>query len=121
MSMSHHADIFAAPLGERKRYARRMRKKRSTRGATPPLFPGVGPVTEARLLGVEIKNRAALTKLGAIAAYRRIRFRYGKAVTLNALYGLEAVILGCHWRDLSPTRKAELKSAAASTAPDGEE
>jgi DNA transformation protein len=76
---------------------------------TSALFPGIGPVTERRLVEVGVKDGAALRKLGAVAAYQRLKFRYGKAVTLNALYGLEAVILGCHWLAIPEARKEELK------------
>jgi DNA transformation protein len=88
-----------------------MRKPSWTRAATSVLFPGIGPVTEKRLLAVEVRDLAALRQLGAVDAYRRLKFRFGKHVTLNALYGLEAVILGCDWRDLPPGRKAALKRA----------
>jgi DNA transformation protein len=70
-------------------------------------------VTEQRLLEVGIANVATLRKLGALDAYRRLKFRFGKDVTLNALYGLEAVILGCHWLALPPGRKDALREAAA--------
>jgi DNA transformation protein len=82
------------------------------RAKTSALFPGIGPVTEKRLLAVGVEDLAALRKLGAVDGYRRLKFRFGKAVTLNALYGLEAVILGCHWLDLPPERKEALRKAA---------
>jgi len=75
------------------------------------LFPGIGPMTEKRLIAVGIGNAVALRKLGVVDAYRRLKFRFGKAVTLNALYGLEAVIRGCHWLDLPPDHRQELKRA----------
>jgi len=80
---------------------------------TSAVFPGIGPVTEWRLIEVGIGDLAALRKLGALTAYQRLKFRYGKSVTLNALYGLEAVLLGCHWLAIPTARKKELKSAAA--------
>ena len=70
-------------------------------------------MTERRLVEVGIKDLAALRKLGAVKAYQRLKFRCGKAVTLNALYGLEAVLLGCHWLAIPQARKDELKRAAA--------
>jgi DNA transformation protein len=82
-------------------------------GPTSSRFPGLGPVTEKRLIDVGISDLAELKKLGALDAYRRIKFRFGRDVTLNALYALEAVILGCHWLALPPGRKEELKRAAA--------
>ncbi|MDQ7248375.1 TfoX/Sxy family protein [Dongia sedimenti] len=81
------------------------------RDKTSPLFPGVGPVTEQRLIAVGIGDLAALRKLGAAKAYQRLKFRYDKAVTLNALYGLEAVLLGCHWQAIPSARKDALKKA----------
>ena len=77
------------------------------------LFPGVGQVTERRLVAVGIGDLAALRKLGAVKAYQRLKFRFGKDVTLNALYGLEAVLLGCHWLSIPQERKDALRSAAA--------
>jgi DNA transformation protein len=79
---------------------------------TSALFPGIGPVTEKRLIEVGIKDLASLRRLGTVKAYQRLKFRYGKAVTLNALYGLEAVLLHCHWRAIPAKRKEELKTAA---------
>lgn len=84
------------------------------RRKTSALFPGIGPVTERRLIEVGIADRAALRKLGAVKAYQRLKFRFGKDVTLNALYGLEAVLLGCHWLAIPEERKAELKRASKS-------
>jgi DNA transformation protein len=83
------------------------------RSKTSSLFPGIGPVTERRLIAVGIRDLAALRKLGAVKAYQRLKFRYGKDVTLNALYGLEAVLTGQHWRASTAERKDALKRAAA--------
>jgi len=79
------------------------------RPQTSSIFPGIGPVTERRLIEVGIVDLKALRRLGAVAAYQRLKFRFGKDVTLNALYGLEAVILGCDWRALTAERKEGLK------------
>jgi DNA transformation protein len=84
-----------------------------TRSKTSTLFPGIGPVTEGRLIAVGVADLAALRKLGAVKAYQRLKFRFGKDVTLNALYGLEAVLTGQHWRAVTPARKAALQRAAA--------
>jgi len=86
------------------------------RSKTSLLFPGIGPVTERRLVEVGIGDLAALRKLGAVNAYQRLKFRYGKDVTLNALYGLEAAITGCHWLALPAARKDALRRAVADDA-----
>jgi nucleotidyltransferase/DNA polymerase involved in DNA repair len=83
------------------------------RSKTSSLFPGIGPVTEQRLVAVGISDLAALRKLGAVKAYQRLKFRYGNDVTLNALYGLEAVLTAQHWRTITAERKDALKRAAA--------
>jgi DNA transformation protein len=87
------------------------------RATTSSVFPGIGPVTERRLIEVGIKDIAALRKIGAVKAYQRLKFRYGKDVTLNALYGLEAVIAGCHWLAIPEARKEELKHGTKLTLP----
>jgi DNA transformation protein len=84
------------------------------RTKTSAVFPGIGPVTERRLIEIGIGDLASLRKLGVVKAYQRLKFRYGKDVTLNALYGLEAVLRGCHWQALPAERKRALQEAAAS-------
>lgn len=94
-----------------------LRSMARPRITTSALFPGIGPVTERRLIAVGIGDLAALRKLGAVKAYQRLKFRFGKDVTLNALYGLEAVLTGRHWRAITPARKAALQRAAAALNP----
>ena len=82
------------------------------RAKTSSVFPGVGPVTERRLIAVGVGDLATLRKLGAVKAYQRLKFRFGKDVTMNALYGLEAVLSGVHWRAIPQARKDALKREA---------
>ena len=79
------------------------------RAKTSSVFPGIGPVTERRLIEVGIGDLAALRKVGAVKAYQHLKFRFGKDVTLNALYGLDSVLLGCHWLAIPQERKDMLK------------
>jgi DNA transformation protein and related proteins len=72
----------------------------------------LGPVTAARLAEIGIDSEAALIQAGAVGAYRRLKFRFGRAVTLNALYGLDAAIRNVHWRTIDEERKAELRRLA---------
>lgn len=90
-----------------------LRRMARARAQTPVLFPGIGPVTERRLIAVGISDLTTLRKLGAVKAYQRLKFRFGKDVTLNALYGLEAVITGSHWQAIPPERKEALQQAVA--------
>ena len=72
----------------------------------------LGPVTAARLAEIGIDTPEALIEAGAVEAYRRLKFRFGRAVTLNALYGLDAAIRNVHWRAIDEERKAELRRKA---------
>lgn len=76
-------------------------------------LPSLGSVSARMLVEAGVPTGLALKRLGPIESYRRLRFRFGKRVTLNFLYALECAILGLDWRMLSPARKAELKAAAA--------
>lgn len=40
--------------------------------------------------------------------YRRLRAARD-GVSLNMLWALESLLIGCHWRDLPPDRKAALR------------
>jgi DNA transformation protein len=72
----------------------------------------LGPVTARRLAEVGIADAETLKKTGAVAAYKKLKFRFGGDVTLNALYGLDAAIRNVHWREIDDARKAELRREA---------
>jgi len=72
----------------------------------------LGPVTAKRLAEVGIADAESLREIGPVAAYKKLRFRFGRDVTLNALYGLDAAIRNVHWREIDDTRKAELRREA---------
>jgi DNA transformation protein and related proteins len=61
---------------------------------------------------VGIETPEALFEAGAVDAYQRLKFRFGKAATLNALYGLDAAVRNVHWREIDDDRKAELRRAS---------
>lgn len=68
----------------------------------------VGPTTARRLVEVGISSQAVVQDVGSVEAYVRLRFRFGGLVTLNALWAMEAALLGLDWRHLSAERKREL-------------
>jgi len=72
----------------------------------------LGPVTAARLREVGINDAQQLRAVGAIDAYHRLKFRFGRHITLNALYGLDAAIRDVHWRTIDARAKAKLRSEA---------
>ncbi|WP_448954730.1 TfoX/Sxy family DNA transformation protein [Labrys neptuniae] len=41
-----------------------------------------------------------LRRLGAVAAYRRLKFRFDHRVSLNALYAMQGALVDRDWRDV---------------------
>lgn len=73
---------------------------------------GLGMVSARMLVEAGVGGVEDLRRLGVIDAYRRLRFRHGKRVTLNFVYALECALLDIDWRLLSGERKAALKVEA---------
>jgi hypothetical protein len=73
----------------------------------------LGPVMENRLAEVDITTAEQLARVGVVEAYQRLKFAFGAAITLNALYAMDAALDGLDWRDLSEDRKRELREAVA--------
>ena len=72
----------------------------------------LGPATARRLAEVDIGSEDALRRLGAVEAYHRLKFRFGRHITLVALYAMEAALRGCDWRSLEPAVRDDLRNAA---------
>jgi len=72
----------------------------------------IGPASIRQLREVGIADEADLRKLGAIAAYQRLRHAFPREVSLVMLYALEGALRGCHWNRLPPGMKEKLQAAA---------
>jgi DNA transformation protein len=70
----------------------------------------VGPKTIIWLNDIGIYTLEDIEALGVVEVYRRLKQAYPHKVSLNALYGLQAAVLGIHWLALPPEMKAELKA-----------
>ena len=70
----------------------------------------IGPKTAARLRQVGIDSVEELAAIGAVEAYKRLKLAFPQDISLNALYGMQALLLGIHWTALTPEMKAELKA-----------
>jgi len=81
---------------------------------TQPLddLPGIGPVTRSWLEDAGIATAEELRALGAVEAWRRLKFMMPNRVNLNALYALEAALRGSHWLDLPAEVKQSLQQEA---------
>lgn len=80
-------------------------------------LPGVGRRTAPWLLDIGIHSAAELDRRldgedGAVEVYRALRASRA-GVSLNALWVLEALRLGCDWRDVPPARKEQLRDRLA--------
>lgn len=74
----------------------------------------IGPASARQLREVGIADAAALRKLGAVAAYRRLKHAFPRQVSLVMLYALEGALRDCHWNRLPDGVKDSLKPAAGS-------
>ncbi len=72
----------------------------------------IGPASLRQLREVGIEDAATLRKLGAFAAYRRLKHAFPRAVSLVMLYALEGALRDCHWNHLPSGVKEALKAAA---------
>lgn len=75
-------------------------------------LPNLGPATARMLAEVGIEDEEALRAIGAVDAYRRLKFRFGRDVTLVALYALEAALTNRDWRMLDMEEKDRLRRLA---------
>jgi DNA transformation protein len=76
-------------------------------------MPGIGPKTAAWMKAADIATETALRELGAVAAYRRLKFRDPRRVSLNALWSLHAALEGMAPSAVDQRMKARLLAALA--------
>lgn len=69
----------------------------------------LGPKMQLMLTEIEVSGEQDLREMGALEAYRRLRFRFSGGVSIIALYAMEAALVDRDWRDLSPATKADLR------------
>jgi DNA transformation protein len=67
---------------------------------------------ERRLREIAVENEDDLRAMGAVEAYRRLRFIFGREVSVIALHAMEASLRDCDWRRLPPEIKADLDRSA---------
>jgi DNA transformation protein len=77
----------------------------------------IGPASVRQLREVGIEDEAALRKLGAIAAYRRLKHAFPREISVVMLYALEGALRRCHWNQLPPGVKEKLQAAARARPP----
>ncbi len=75
----------------------------------PPRYdlPGIGPQSRAMLAAAGIPDRAALQRLGAVAAYLQVK-RASQPASLNLLWALEGALTGQHWQTVAREERTRL-------------
>jgi DNA transformation protein and related proteins len=72
----------------------------------------LGPASAEMLIEAGVETPDQLRAMGAVEAYRRLRFACGRRATATFLYSLDVAIRGIHWKDLEPERMAQLRTIA---------
>lgn len=72
----------------------------------------IGPISRAWLATVGIWTLEDLEGLGALEAWRRVRDTFPGRVSLNLLYALQGILMGCRWNDLPAEVREDLRRQA---------
>ena len=72
--------------------------------------PNLGPFMAKRLAEIGVTTEGELRAMGSAVAYHRLKFLFGREVTLNALWAMDAALAGIDWRHLPEGRKQELRA-----------
>lgn len=73
-------------------------------------LPNIGPVLAENLRKIGVNDPASLQELGAENAWLAIRSQVDGGACLHQLQALAGAVEGVAKKDLSPARKAELKT-----------
>lgn len=76
-------------------------------------LPNLGRYTARCLTEIDVETADDLRAMGAVEAYARLKFQFGRGITLNALWAMDAALSGIDWRYLTQERKEELKAMLA--------
>lgn len=89
-------------------------KPRAVKAAAPPAknasiqdLANLGPKSQEMLVAAGIKTVARLRKLGAVAAYARIKQKNPRA-SLNLLWALEGALTGLPWQTVARDHRTSL-------------
>ncbi len=77
----------------------------------------IGPKSAALLRAVGIDSLENLREIGAVAAYRRLKFVEPRAVSLNMLWALQGALTDRDWRDIPVAEKDRLLADAEPGGP----
>src|SRR5215510_12021609 len=75
-------------------------------------LPSLGRTSAQMLIEVGVPDKATLKRLGPQACFRALRFRFGRRVSTNFIYALNArsgALPGAHWSPRARRRCARLR------------
>ncbi len=72
----------------------------------------LGPKSAQMLAAIGIHDRAQLSEIGAVDAYRLLKLR-GHNPSMVLVYAIQGALDDVHWNELSPELKGELQREAA--------
>jgi DNA transformation protein len=70
-------------------------------------LPNLGPKSQAMLMDAGITSTDQLLRLGAVAAFARVKKSHPKA-SLNLLWALEGALTGLHWQEVAREHRTSL-------------
>ncbi len=73
-------------------------------------LPNLGPYMARVLAEIDIPNAETLRETGAVTAFQRLKFHFGREFTFNALWAMDAALSGIDCRSVSKDRKQKLKN-----------
>ena len=76
----------------------------------------IGRVSRGWLAEIGIRTLPELQRCGAVTAYRMIRERHPRRISLNLLWALEGAIRDLDWRELDEDAKQQLRTQLPSDA-----
>jgi DNA transformation protein len=74
----------------------------------------IGPKSAALLRAAGIDSFENLREIGAVAAYRRVKFADPRTVSLNMLWALQGALTDRDWREISASDRDRLRADAES-------
>ncbi|MBI4913528.1 MAG: TfoX/Sxy family protein [Acidobacteria bacterium] len=72
----------------------------------------IGPKSTAWMRAAGVRSLEDLERLGAVEAWRRAKTVHPREVSLNLLWALQGLLMGCAWNEIPPGVKEALRREA---------
>ena len=68
----------------------------------------LGPKSAERIVAAGITDSDALCRIGAAAAYHKVKSKFPKDTSLNLLWAIQGALMGIHWHNIQDDLKQHL-------------